>query len=157
MPDPKYARGRFKDRLETVEVRPTEWVRIYRDTETGDLWTGYHPLGELQGGGPELLRCGDVPDDRGAWVVRVLRAGSDADVYGAAMDLLRDFEAWDDVLTCIEADRRNLIDRRVRAFVERLGILMPMNRRAVVGVDPDVIENDAEHFRDLARRAKALI
>ena len=152
----RQAQDEWLARLGEAGVEGDGWTRLYRDPETGERWALYHPQSEQHGGGPRVLRCGDVPDDRAGWAVVLLRDGTEADVVGAALDLSNDPEAWAAVLDRIEAKRIDLRPERVRAFVEHLGVLRPLNRRPVVGKSAEEIAADAAHFRELARRAAVL-
>ena len=132
------------------------WTRLYRDPETDERWALCYPQPERHGGGPRVLRCGDVPDDRAGWAVDLLRDGTEADVAGAALELSNEPEAWDAVIGRIEEERTALRPERVRAFVERLGVLRPVNRRPVLGKSAEEVTADAAHFQDLSRRASVL-
>ena len=132
------------------------WTRLYRDPKTGERRALYYPRSEQQGGGPRVLRRGNVPDDRAGWAVALLRGGTEDDVYGAALDLSNEPEAWGAVLNQIEAERATLELQRVRVFVELIGVLQPMNRRPVIGKSAGEINADAAHFRELAHRAAVL-
>ena len=147
------------ERLARLSEAGTEgdgWTRLYRDSETGERWVLYYPRSEQHGGGLRVLRRGDVPEDRAGWAVALLRDGTEADVVGSALDLSNEPEAWAAVLDRIEAERASLRLERVRAFVERLGVLQPMNRRPVIGKSAEEIAADAAHFQELTRRAAVL-
>lgn len=153
--DPQEQDGRLA-RLEEVGIEDGGWIRLYRDPETGERWALYYPHSEQHGGGPRVLRRGDVPDDRAGWAVALLRDGTEDNVAGAALDLSKEPETWAAVLNRIEAEQTTVRPERVRAFVERLGVLQPLNRRPVLGKSAEEIAADAAHFLDLARRAAVL-
>jgi Immunity protein 27 len=45
--------------LEKIGSTGGGWEMLYRDTLDGRLWDLFYPQGEMQGGGPESLRCID--------------------------------------------------------------------------------------------------
>ena len=49
------------------------WEALYRDPDEGRLWELTYPQGELQGGGPQQLRCLSLDEARGKYGERVLQ------------------------------------------------------------------------------------
>ena len=144
--------------LTLIEQNDSEWVRIYKDS-AGNEWTMYHPFSSRHGGGQPYLRRGPVPDKNtevADWVVQLLRSGREDDASGAAADLAYRHETWSMVLDMLEAEYDTLCPHVVYVFIDQLGILAPLNRRAIAGKPYAEVKKDAAHFTSLATRAARL-
>ncbi len=143
--------------MSLVDTSDEGWTKTYLHAETGDTWTLYYPYAAMHGGGPRYLRRGPIPDRMDEWVWACLISGQEDNVVGAATDLVSQPEKWDVVLDTLEAKQNNVTSDLIRLFIEKLGILNPINRYPVVGKRFEEVAADGAHFRALARRSAALI
>ncbi|HKT09510.1 MAG TPA: hypothetical protein VJR24_16540 [Gemmatimonadaceae bacterium] len=56
------AGARLRPRLEQLATNGSTWMSVYRCRACGAAWASERPLGELQGGGPELFYRIDAAD-----------------------------------------------------------------------------------------------
>ncbi len=144
-------------KLSLIEVTEGGWTRRYRDPLTGETWTLYYVHSEMHGGGFPVLRKESLPESLLDRLSIAFASNREEDVVGLALDLSSEHERWPEVLDWLEKRRQNLSTEAVDLFVRCLTVMMPLNRRPVLGKPYEEVEADYSHFLRLAERAKGLV
>jgi len=133
------------------------WMERYRDPDSGQEWISFQVHGYRQGGGTRILRHEPPPATIEKWMEICFRSDSDDDAYGLAMELSERDDKWPEVVGWLEINRPNLRLPTLKGFIERLGVLHPIDRREVLGKTGEEVAADSERFVDLATRANSLL
>ena len=147
----------FIESLHLIVKSDEEWVRHYLDPKSGQEWITFKFQPEYHGGGITVLRKDPLPDDIKTWIKYCFESENKDDPNGLGMELSDQYELWPDVIGWLEDNWPNIPKGRIKNFIEHLGILLPRNRRNTIGIPPNEVESDYQHFVDLASRAKQLI
>jgi len=143
--------------LELISETEEGWTHQYRDTLSGQEWIFFHVHPEYHGGGIPVLRQDPPPAEINSWLELCFGTGSEDDVVGLGLELSNQHESWLLVIEWLESKYSRYSKESITSFIYQLGVRHPTNRRDPLGKSPDEVEEDYQHFVDLAERANCLV
>ena len=144
-------------RCELVRDLEDGWTREYREPTTGTLWRARRVHAEQHGGGLPYWARLPIPDTP-ALLDLALHAPALDDRLVAAHLLSGEPETWAALVEGWEARHyEGEPTGWVAAAVRATGMLAATNWRSTLGKAPAEIDRDYAHFRELAKRAAALV
>jgi hypothetical protein len=144
-------------RCEFVRDLEDGWTREYREPNTGALWHAQPLHAEQHGGGLPYWARLPLPDTP-ALLALALHAPALDDRLVAAHLLSGEPETWAALVEGWEPQRPESESTNwMAAAVRATGMLAAINWRSTLGKAPAEIDRDYAHFRELARRAAALV
>jgi len=147
----------FIKSLQLISQSDGGWVRHYLDQKSGQEWITFQFHPESHGGGITVLRKDPPPDDLKTWIKYCFESENNDDPNGLGMEFSVRHELWPDVICWLEENCSNIPMNRIENFIKILGILLPRNRRNIIGIPHAEVEKDYQHYVNLASRAKQLI
>jgi len=129
---------------------------FYHDPKTGELWKSFFPKRTANGCGPKLLRPEPLPESLEIQLELCLNSNVNADAIGLAIEYSSKPEAWDEILSLLEQNRKKYLRTNFLAFIDNLGILTPIHtlNDAEINLTSIPISNDA--LLTLKKRARRL-
>ena len=144
-------------RLTPTDQYDHQWSCRYVDARSGQHWLAYFPEGSLHARGKRVIRLDPVPEPLTELLRVCLTSPRLDDAVGLAIDLRNEYESWPAITGWLEDNRQAIGPGQLEAFLTRLTILIPLNRRPTLGKDAYQIEADHWHFQSLAKRAQNLL
>ncbi len=143
---------------EMVTLRKNEETleAFYHDPKTGQLWKSFFPNRTATYSGPKLLRPEPLPDKIESQLELCLNSDSDSDkdAIGLAIEYASKPEYWNEIITILEANRKQYSRASLLVFLNHLGVLTLKQTHQYVknlAHSPSVSEEDLKKLRKRAQ------
>jgi|SRR5690554_290224 len=141
---------------EMVTLRKNEETleAFYHDPKTGQLWKSFYPNRTATYSGPKLLRPEPLPEKIESQLELCLNSDSDKDAIGLAIEYASKPECWNEILTILEANRKQYSRASLLMFLNHLGVLtLTQTLQKIKNLThiPTVSEEDLKKLQKRAR------
>lgn len=149
----------FLKQLKRTNEHTSHGCELYIDRQTGEKWESY--LLEDQETGEDVIALRKLPYPTTEEIIRIATTSSDLDEVGGASSLLIDreysnIEFRENLINEIEKNIKSISKERYEVIYNRALLYDIGNKREIMGKYYKEIEEDANHYSQLAERAEKI-
>jgi hypothetical protein len=149
--------NKFIQTLSETNYDANLWTKTYLDPTTGDQWLQYYVDGELHGGGYPILARIPLPDTM-QLIEIAIATDTDDELFGVCRTLIEKEKTNKTNFRIHLIERLEKLDdkKKVKRIIELTNLDSGLNRHPILGKTVHQINEDANYFQNIAKRADNL-